>query len=365
MNLLTRSELCERGIKLIISIVTVFGSDNYGSILQATCLMKALEEYGDVVFSDYDTRHWNVIKTVYEKIRPFVRRSDGIGELIHRCHYEFSNAIKMKIAWKKLPSKKKYSGDLCVLGSDEIWNIRRVACRYDAFWGHGISTRKISYAVSINFSDDRDFTERGEYVEYLNQIDRISVRDSHSKEILSHFTTKEITLVLDPTLLYDPPMDCYRRRKEYIAVYLYDHDGGIPEAFRCAMEEDAHSHGLELVSCGKWVSWTDTKMTAKDGFPFSVFENAKYVLTNTFHGTAYAINYRKNLVCLAGVNPKINCLLAQFDLEDRKWDCPEQLASLLSREVDVNSINRKLSELRRVSFEYLDSVINEMMSENL
>ena len=347
---------------MIISIVTVFGSKNYGSFQQAKCLMKALNPYGEVVFADYNTRCWKLIKTVYRMIKPYVFQSDGIYDFIHRCFFELNNAIKMKIIWSKLPSQQKTFGDVCVLGSDEIWNIRRRECRYDVFWGQGITAPKMSYAVSINYSDDSDFTERGEYAEYLNQVNRISVRDSHSKEILSHFTAKEITIVLDPTLLYDPPMQYYRRRKEYIAVYIYDH--GIPSEYQKAIIEFAHSHDLELISSGSMVSWCDKNVTAKNGSPFYIYGNARYVLTNTFHGTAFAINYRKNFISITGDNPKIDCLLAQFDLVDRKWDSPEQLAYLLSRDVDVNNINRRLSELRRTSFEYIDSVIQEIKSDN-
>jgi hypothetical protein len=42
---------------MIITIVTVFDSHNFGSYLQAKCLRDALARYGEVIFYDGETRN--------------------------------------------------------------------------------------------------------------------------------------------------------------------------------------------------------------------------------------------------------------------------------------------------------------------
>ena len=167
-----------------ISIITVFGSYNHGSYLQALNLSKALSKYGNVQFIDYNTRQWNAFRTAYRRTKLFLRSSGQYNKFAKIACFEIREAMIIKKLWKKTVHSDKFSGDVCVLGSDEIWNIKRSVCRYPVYWGDGIACPKIAYAPSINNSTDDEFEKNAQYITYLNNIDSISVRDRHSQEVM-------------------------------------------------------------------------------------------------------------------------------------------------------------------------------------
>ncbi len=109
-----------------------------------------------------------------------------------------------------------------MLGSDEIWNIRRDACRFPVFWGDGCQAFLISYAPSVNQSESEDFRAYPGFIDSLMKIDQLSVRDQHSRDVIKTLTRREADLVLDPTLLVKPDEEEYSADTPYIAVYVFE-----------------------------------------------------------------------------------------------------------------------------------------------
>lgn len=341
-----------------ISIITVFGSYNHGSYLQALNLSKALSKYGNVQFIDYNTRQWNAFRTAYRRTKLFLRSSGQYNKFAKIACFEIREAMIIKKLWKKTVHSDKFSGDVCVLGSDEIWNIKRSVCRYPVYWGDGIACPKIAYAPSINNSTDVEFEKNAQYITYLNNIDSISVRDRHSQEVLSRYTKKRIAGVLDPTLLFDAEKVEFQNEREYIAVYSFI--GQIPKEAQQKLITFARKNNLDLIATGQTVTWCDKTLHSREGNPFSVYKNAKYVVTSTFHGTAYAINYRKNFIAFAKGNQKIKALLSQFGLSDREAHHSDDIEMLFNSEIDWQSVNQRLAELRKESFDYLEKAFESL-----
>jgi hypothetical protein len=74
---------------------------------------------------------------------------------------------------------------------------------------------------------------------------------------------------------------------------------------------------MPIVSAGQFINWCDKCVHSRKGNPFFIFKNASYVFTNTFHGTAFAINYETQFVSFCKAKPKITNMLMQFGLQDR------------------------------------------------
>ena len=174
-----------------ISIITVFGSYNHGSYLQALNLSKALSKYGNVQFIDYNTRQWNAFRTAYRRTKLFLRSSGQYNKFAKIACFEIREAMIIKKQQKKTVHSDKFSGDVCVLGSDEIWNIKRSVCRYPVYWGDGIACPKIAYAPSINNSTEDEFEKNAQYITYLNNIDSISVRTGILRKYCHDILEKE------------------------------------------------------------------------------------------------------------------------------------------------------------------------------
>lgn len=337
-----------------IVIVTVYKSHNFGSYLQAKQLSKILDEYGEVSFLDSGTRKpW---KLFVRKAKRTIKRRVRFNDIFRGPLFEFGEWRRIRNCWRSMPSRKNCDQtDVMVLGSDEIWDVKRPECRHPVYWGGTCDAYKISYAPSVSIAQKEDFDRYPEYVEYLNRIDRLSVRDIHSRDVIGALADKKIELVLDPTLLWDAEPYGFRHGKPYIAVYLFE--GSLQEDERKAIIEFARGNSLDLVSAGQYINWCDRCVHSINGNPFYIFENAKYVVTNTFHGTAYAINYRRQFVAYASRKPKVVAMLTQFGLENRIVSGSKDIKALLGTEIEYNAVYRRILESRENSLKYIRDAV--------
>ena len=85
--------------------------------------------------------------------------------------------------------------------------------------------------------------------------------------------------------------------------------------------------------------------------------NAEYVVTNSFHGTAFSIIFNKNfyvelLKTDAKVNSRIENILQTFSLENRLIGTAQA-----QDKVDWDRVNAKMAELRAESLNYLREIV--------
>lgn len=340
-----------------ICIVTVYNSYNCGSYLQAKNLERALQPLGKISFLDFKVR--KVLKSYFHKIRKTAETSRNLSYILRCAIFEMGELIRLRYWWMHLDTVSIESmnehTDLVVLGSDEIWNISRSGCKHPIFWGKGIEVKKISYAPSINSATVNDFKD-GKYTKYLDELSAISVRDSYSKEVLKNFCRKQIDIVLDPTLLYPPEnTENFTFNKPYIAVYLFY--GGISKEDQLAIIDFAKRRNLALVSAGQYIYWCNASIHSKKGNPFYIYQNADFVITNTFHGTAYAINYHKKFVSFSKDKNKILGLLESFELLDRVVLQPKLLEVQLERDINFEKVDELLRIYRRKSLAFIKQFV--------
>lgn len=167
-------------------------------------------------------------------------------------------------------------------------------------------------------------------------------------------------IVLDPTLLCEPEYFEFEKSKPYIAVYLfYD---SMDKKLVNEIISFAHAHDLLLISAGQYISWCDFSVHSKNGNPFYIFKNALYVITNTFHGTAYAINYKTKFVSYAKGKKKIEELLQEFELENRIAENVGDLENILKRDINYEVVSKNLARLRKESMLYLSNSFDKARS---
>ena len=134
--------------------------------------------------------------------------------------------------------------------------------------------------------------------------------------------------ILDPTLLHD--LNFYNRyksetiSKDYIFAYLLS---AKTEQNYEDIIKFAQKNGLDV----KYV----TGQGREDDFEkynatipewLSLMNEAKYVITNSFHGMAFSIIYRKQFLVLPRIgelsqNERIYCLAHEMGLEERVYKC--------------------------------------------
>ena len=346
-----------------VAIVTVFSSKNFGSYWQSRTLYDYLTSLGhDVYFLDTKARD------VYTGItRPLVRSTikSAITGNTKRANFDFrvlkaylGNLKEVKVV---SPETVRNEFDYIVFGSDEIWNASRDDMRaFPVFWGEGFDNiKKVSYAPSINKATEEDLLACG-FKDALKSFSRVSVRDKYSREVVSRIYDGEVEQVLDPTFLFD---ESYYRKipykkieEPYIAVYMF----WISDEMFARLKKIADIMGKKLVRVGSYDERFEQCVLAKN--PFVYYLDADYVIANTFHGTAFAINFNKQLIVLNNNHVrKISELLGQFDLSERdleEYDANEIVEYVKANPIDWSKKNVLLDNMRESSRKYLrESVI--------
>lgn len=199
---------------------------------------------------------------------------------------------------EELKSKNiEISGWVDCTGSDQVWNSKWnngiLPCLYLSF----VPNDKYKFAFSASFGQSKLSTEEiNKTKPYLEQYNRISVREKEGEAIVKEqYHIENCVHLVDPTLCVSG--DFWRKyeskrkiKSEYILVYNLNRS---KEFDRYAVELSRRT-GLKLVRfCTRYDQFyrPGKSMLVPEVFDFiSLIDNAKYVLTDSFHATAFSLN---------------------------------------------------------------------------
>ncbi|GAA5169786.1 polysaccharide pyruvyl transferase family protein [Viridibacterium curvum] len=352
---------------------------NYGSFMQAHALRRVIEMQGHrVSFVDF---RWGTPRHLGQKVR-LDNRWQRLGKLPaillnpagHLAKLRFRRNLRRCFAERVWPvlgvSAQPVHDtrcDLLVIGSDEVFNYtQNQSFGYvPELFGHNVAARKVmSYAASAGYASVEDVTDDGMQDEIgsgLAKFFRIAVRDENTFKLVERYAQRTPALVLDPTLIYDfegevpPPV----LRPGYLLVYAYEGRFSDP-AQVATVKAMARREGLRLVSIGAFQPWCDENLALSPFEVLAAFRDARYVVTDTFHGSIFAIKFRKQFVSmlrrqsnLGSNSNKLEFLLRQLGLAARIGENAEDIERLLAVSVDYEAVARAMAPLRAASEAYL------------
>ena len=290
-------------------LITFYHLHHYGALLQAVATQRALASLGwDCETIDYFVNQDNRIlkpptspgraaNDAYNALRyAALRRRWKRFEDFSRAHLRLTP--RRYENWEELRAAQ-LPYDLLVSGSDQIWNpVIFPGGRFDpVFFGTFSPLRKIAYAPSFGVARLPEGMEE-ELGAYLKDFSHLSVREAQGREIIRQAAGREAAVVLDPTLLLtaaewsalasEPPV-----RGDYILCYCIARPGALEPYIRRLAAET----GLPVVQlCGtRHKAHPKAKMMFDAGPAefLSLFRNAAYVCTNSFHGTVFSIQFQR------------------------------------------------------------------------
>ncbi|MBR2343779.1 MAG: polysaccharide pyruvyl transferase family protein [Clostridia bacterium] len=343
-------------------IVTVYNSENCGSFLQAYALSRALENEG------------------HEAV--FVRQAFG-DHSASRSNY-FKQIVKTMLkgrlsAAKRLAKRRAVYKDACerhfnivpqsehlpayILGSDVIWDVTVPFFKNHIPFFFGTQfrgARVISYAPAVGFAKEKDISACPEIQAALNSMHAVSVRDDISRELLGPLCEKKIEKVCDPTYLvnrevYDEiAAPC--ELDNFIFLYYY---GNMTDSDREALLSLAKSEGLTIVTFGNFNPWCDMSLAYDPLLFLSLYKKAKYIVTNTFHGTVFATIYEKRFAIIKNEIPKVIDVLRLCALSDKMTSCADDISRILHSHFDYETTRGNISAERERSLDYLRGALLE------
>jgi len=371
-----------------VGILTFHFSENYGALFQAYALRKWFEDNGcEVRFIDYRPSYiegggkfslqrpivrsnlkviylhlsrifnWVVVPSQFRDNKNVFRR-----KMLPVSEVSYFNIQAMS------GSEEQEPFDLLVCGSDQIWNppehygVDSVYFLDSSLFGKGFGNpKKISYAPSFG-SDSLDPKYGGRVAELISNLDAVSVREDSGAEIIHELCSLDVPVVPDPTLLHT---DFRHLHEEYPNIndkYIFCYCLRSGEGIREVSEKVSKKLGVMIYSPhNSHRRWKEigTSIFPSPGQWLKVQYDAKFVVTNSFHGVALSVVQKKEFlyVPLAGAREKMNArafnLLRALNLEDRIVDELELVATKVDTPIDWNKVDSKLALLRARGVDYL------------
>lgn len=368
-----------------IGIITIHKINNYGSVFQAYALQKACEDLGcKAEIIDYnfpnqahannkyvthgDTQpnepRWIKMLYAFDLIRQHKGISAFVGKYQHLSVKQYNSPDELK------SDAPQY--DVYITGSDQLWNPRH--CNGDpAFMLHFApdNALKISYAASIS-ANKLPEELHPIYKELLGRYAHIAVRENSGVQVIKEITGKDATVVLDPTLLLNKEqwneIAAPKRqfKKKYILCYFLNYTfNAFPYVDELAQYMQKQT-GYEIVRVARpphhlGAPHTHYKVGASPEEFLALVRDAELVLTTSFHGTAFAVNYGKPVFTVVqdrnASDSRQVSLMHNLGLGNHVLSVKDEMPDKSRFCYDVEAEQTRLEELRKASMEYLQNAI--------
>lgn len=329
------------------AIITFHAPLNYGAFLQAYALQEYLEKEQniDVSILNYQTKKQRELSDVFLPISSPASIAKNALSLVHlkglnaRKQAFIASKKKLMHLTEEIDSfdafKAKYEGfDLFISGSDQIWNTALNGFKdggIEPYFLCGCNKRKIAYSTSLGpFSNGKLPAGFESFSESIKEYDAIAMRENESAEAIAEITGKSVSTVLDPVFLLSAAdyrhianSSCTPKEK-YILLYSVNYNPVTIEAAKVLHRKTGLNvivpyGGRKIYACkGSDFKWLFA--VGPDSF-LDLIDKAEYVVTDSFHGTAFSVIFGKKFICSDSSrnNPdsRLTTLLESFDLSGR------------------------------------------------
>lgn len=355
-----------------VGIITFHCSYNYGSVLQAYALQKAVGDLvDDVNIIDYRSRDFNQYHII-RPLRPWkiprsllhlgglIERKKAFNDFFERYLQLTEGRYSYLCERKLLDLQDCFDAFIC--GSDQIWNLDCTGGVVEPFFlSFAGDKRRIAYAPSLAHTSFRpENFDKGKVADLLGKFDFLSVREEETLPLFQPLVNKKIEVVLDPTLLLGA--DSYRgmvgapvQEEPYIFIYL------LRDCLELIESAAEMSKGSGMRSY--YISERDLPIpgavnlfgAGPEEF-VSLIAHAGAVLTNSFHATVFSILFHRPFRVFATdlSASRMRGLLAELGIPER---CAGGADASPIAPVDWSDVESRLDRLRTGSWEYLKGAL--------
>lgn len=382
-----------------IGIVTYVKCDNYGAELQAYAMQYVYNKLGyDAEVLDLEKQDKDIASSLSTIIPAVINRFKTYGikapfkiiqlvldvmqrkkakrkfaseiEKKHQLYIQFFNE-KIKHSPKYYTLKSVYTEDMpydvYVAGSDQIWNYMHTDYLnvYFLEFANRFKAKKIAYAASLSVPD-LPTRLHAEYQKYFENMDHIAVRELNGKTIVEKYSNKKATVVLDPTLLISKQewktnvANEIKKGEKYVLIYTLSGSKYIRNLAKSIAQRIGNDCKVVNIK-------SDFRPEKEDGIEHlyqvgpkewvGLIMNAAYMVTDSFHGTAFSINFNIPFTTLlnpsSNMNSRALSILEITGLKERIIydDGSNQLPHSLY--VDFDRVNPIIDEWRKKSESYI------------
>lgn len=363
-----------------IELLTLQCIKNYGSVLQTYATQKILGEFFEEVetirFIRDDSADENMLNewVKYDKDLKAKIKKIALMPMCSRYKKVFNLFLNKYVRLTKQEYrtdddfvKHPLMADAFCVGSDQVWNSSWNQGILPAMYLEFVPDNKMKFSFCSSFgvtelpSNEVDDTKR-----LLDRIEYISVRESTAVDLLARLGINNAQHLLDPTLLM--PAEFWENissprlvKEKYVLVYQLNPNQEFDEYAK----RFADKKNMKLVYIG---------MRMKDRFKkgkvflmpeveqfLSLIQYASYVITDSFHGTAFSLNFNRELIDIYPneFSTRLSSILKWAGISNRHLTNFNDFA-IAEDKIDYDSINQKLNEERIKARKFLKDVKNDI-----
>lgn len=345
-----------------ILIITHSLRYNYGGILQNFALQYVLKQLGHNCLTLKLHRKSSLKDKILSKVKYFVHTllghvvirplsDEDINLICGNTDLFINQHIAMSPAMGVIDKSwvRKHNFDAIVVGSDQVLHPASYKHIEDIYLGFIQGVKKIIYAGSFG-SEKWNYTDVQTHncARLVKDFSGISVREKRGQQFFHDYFSVKASLVLDPTLLLDQSVYLSTIKQSVrtlgLVTYFLDPSSKKNEIVDFVSKELAlpiQSSGNEKMD-DAWLSPSQRVAESVENW-LARMAGAEFIVTDSFHGTCFAIIFRKPFIAIAnklrGLD-RFKTLLAHFGLEDRLiYDFNDLLnSSLLSNSIDYDRV---------------------------
>lgn len=360
-----------------IGILSRHSVANYGSLCQAYALQKSIENLGhDAVNINYTpdneyggrlantllkVSRWNKFKIILIPYYFYQKFS---------CSYSFNkfklfryNLLKETEELNKSTVKNCIKDfDLFCTGSDQVWNVLYDNKMDFTYLFDFLPKEYTRFSYASSFGGNSLLEGKDCIKKYLKNYSSITVREDSGVNILKDLNISG-KQVLDPTLLlkkedWQQFINTANNSGKYILIYQLKPNKNFDEYAKKLSNQTrlklirVSTMLFQFTKCGQF------KYLPNISEFLSLIANATCLITDSFHGTCFAINLNVPFIEILPnrFNERNQSLLRMFNLEDRVLSNYED-TELINKEINWNNVNKILEEKRKNSINELSDMI--------
>ena len=372
-----------------IAIINRTNLKNYGSVLQVYALCEAVRKLGhesEVVWQsgnmskNFDVRPNKVLKTLIKMllyprlVRSMLKTARGVSgvvideEKVRRfdafVEANFQRSFYSSREIKGVAKSDKYQKFIC--GSDQVWSSTTLYPDPMMYLRFAPRSKRIAYAPSLGRNYIPEYNKRT-IRRYINDIPFVSIREDEGKRLVHELTGRDVPVVADPTLLlrseeWDKLKIDIEAPSKYVLCYFLD---DTSDEVKKVISEYAKEMAADIVMLGhiESLDYPANRVLHPmigPGEFLTLVDKAEMVITDSYHGMLFAINYHKKFW-------SVERSYGEFDQSSRQISVLSRLG-LMDRYVkgefhiddeaiDYGSVQKKIDEFVSFSMDYLQKAI--------
>jgi hypothetical protein len=379
-----------------IAVLTQPLGKNYGGILQAFALQVVLKNLGHEVLTVdrhytkrrlyYVQKGYSVFKKAIERLIlrksilirdwPTEKESDYIYKNNLRFIKENLRLTESIPNQNEMGKLNKYKFDAYVVGSDQVWRPKYspyIPNFFLDFIPSNDPAKRIAFAASFGV-DGLEYTPEQLAIcaPLAKKFDAVSVREDSAVALCREHFGIAATHVLDPTLLLEKEdyikvveKDNISKSKGTLMSYVLD----ITPEKEEMIQQIARARNLTEFSVFPEMQFHEVgrKGLEKCVYPpitawLRGFMDADYIVTDSFHGTAFSIIFNKPFIAIGNASrglSRFTSLLNIFGLAERLVLSKDQLSlELINKPIDFEKVNSIRAEKKDQAIQFLKDALN-------